>query len=394
MKIRSIILRACAGVAPLMAALALAAPPIQAAAPPIIVDTAGGIASSCGVYNGKPAVNDVVAAVGSAASGQTVVICPGTYNLSGFLTIANKDRVTIKAAVNDLSSRPILVVDPSELVGLNVYNSLNDVIDGLVIDGRGDSQNGYSGIFAQGSSVAIKNTGVIGPNIANSNGIYLIGFDDEPVRSMPITNTFVAGYQYCGVCVNEKIKLTVTSSQLDASDGGRVSTTNSEGVYISSAIGGQAAGSITKSRFLNNKIGIHIYGTSKLGVTGNVLVNNTFGVQISAQSGGTGADGNKVTGNTILEVPPSGYGVYVQDTDAANVSISKTAISSNIIAAGKYTPTGVAPIGVYVEANQLAITTVTATVSSNTFFGFPANYQVINFNGYALLTYKSNQSIP
>src|SRR5689334_968537 len=98
MHAHKLLLRASLILATLAVTLAMGGPAALAASTIIIDD--GTTADGCGeTYNGKTALTNPVTAIGNAPSKSTVVICPGTYSLTGIIAITGKDKVTVKAAL-------------------------------------------------------------------------------------------------------------------------------------------------------------------------------------------------------------------------------------------------------------------------------------------------------
>src|SRR5262245_27830792 len=105
MNIRQVVVRCMAGAAPIIAALAISAPPPALAAARVILIDDSTTATDCGKYTGSEAKTSLDAEISSAASGATVMICPGEYTLTNEISIVGK-KLTIKRAFTGDHSRP------------------------------------------------------------------------------------------------------------------------------------------------------------------------------------------------------------------------------------------------------------------------------------------------
>jgi hypothetical protein len=398
MKTRNVLLKIGVSIAPLFAALALGGPVTQAAATVIIVDDAFE-ADDCGSYNGKPSAIDPGTEMEESLDNTTIIICPGTYILDHPIYIPNRNKLTVKRATTGPGSQPILVIDSTAASGMHLENSSSITIDGVILDATLNTHASYVGLNLINSSVTLKNSGIIGPTLpASSTGIYASGLGQPTVRTIKISNSTLAGYASNGIYASGPVKLSVTSSHLDGTDGGRLASSQN-GIFFNGNTVGQAAptGSVTKSRVMNSTNGIVIVECSKVSITSNMLIDNRYGIFLGANSSAHNADMTKISGNNILGIPSNGYGIWILNSISATFSINKTAISGNVIAANDYTSNGSGPAGVYVDANVPATTMVTATISKNTFLGFPRTpspLYVVNVNGNAGLKISGNEAIP
>jgi hypothetical protein len=387
MKIRKLVLHIVAGAAPIITALAMAAPPATMAAAPTILVDAENPATNCGSYTGKASVADPVAAINGAVTGSTIVICPGTYTLAGEITITDK-KLTIKRALSGEQSRPILDIDDTVDQGMDVANS-TVTIDGLVIDGRGNPID-YTGINLNGSPTTIRNTTILGPDEDVSKGIASDASGSPKLMSLSISSSTIAGYRDTGVLVMGAVKLNLSSSHLDASDGRRVDSAEAVGVWFEGRATDSLSptGIVTKSRILNNQVGIIIEESSKVSVTNNVLVDSLIGAIIVSEL--RSADNNKITGNTILGIPSGGEGVLITNPNAANFTIKKFAVSKNVFVAEEYNS---GAVGVLISSDVPATEAITGSITSNTFVGITTFFDP--FNGpYAGVTVKGNDVQP
>jgi hypothetical protein len=383
MFLRKSLLRLSAVAAPLVAALAIGGPITQAAAPKIIIDD-GTTADGCGdTYNGQTAQTNIVTAVANAANNTTIIVCPGNYTLSEDLLIYNQQKITIKAALTDPGKRPVLLIANGEVRILNIAYSQNTTIDGLVLDGRGSTETSFIGIDIAGCNATIKNTTVIGPDDGGTVGIRVTATSGPTVYSVSVDKSYATGYTNAGISTFGAVKLKVTSSYFDGTDGGRITGSNTMVAVKLQSFSDTivATGSITNSRMMNNGTGVLIQGANKVAVANNMMANNSYGVRVWATASLPDISGTKITGNTILGTT---QGITIQNDDAANRSITKTTISKNEIVSAQY---GVASYkGIYVTANTTAGPNVTGTISQNTLMGFTA---FIVFENATLTTSKN-----
>jgi len=142
---------------------------IAHAAATLVVDDDGmGTSANCNAAT--PTFSTIQSAVNAAVSGDTVQVCPGTYNESVSVTTAN---VALHGAKFGVDARPnrgsgeSIVTPPANQTGISLSGA-GDVLDGFQIAGAtGDGSGVYTSPGADGYSV--KN------NIINNNtfGIYL-----------------------------------------------------------------------------------------------------------------------------------------------------------------------------------------------------------------------------
>lgn len=348
--------------------LAMGGPVSQAAGTSILVDDANP-ATDCGNYTNKTAVTDVAAAVTIANSGQTILICPGTQTMSAAARILGK-KLTIKQAVVQPQGRPVIVVPDGAPGAFDVEGS-TVTFDGLIIDASSSAgiPADYVGIYMLNSSGSIKNSTILGPNTTGSSGINIDGSALGFPLSVSVSNSYILGYQFEGIYADGPVKLTVTGSHLDATDGARVGGGPTGIVFSGNASSGVGpTGSVTKSKLLNNDTGVLILETSKVSVSTNTMINNGIGVQIFVSPGIAkhSADFNTITGNTILGIPSSGYGVYAGDFSSATYTISKLTVSKNLFVAARYNTPSVA---IHLATDVMNDSAVTGSVSGNTFVG-------------------------
>src|SRR5689334_4230639 len=90
MRQRAFIIKISASIGAVIAAMSMASPQVTQAAGVTIVVDADNPATNCGSYTAKPSYPDPAAAVSGAASGTTIIICPGNYSISGGISISDK----------------------------------------------------------------------------------------------------------------------------------------------------------------------------------------------------------------------------------------------------------------------------------------------------------------
>lgn len=393
---RRLLLTFSMAAAPAIAALALTAPPVTQAAVTIYVDDVSP-ADNCGKYDGKTAQTDPVAAISTAASGSTIIICPGTYALVGDIPISGVTKLTVKRALTDPGNTPTLVADPVADDVFSLTNATGVTLDGLVIDGRAALLNGYAGIRLEDSGITLKNSVLRGSIRPSSSGLVVNNGGGAKAIAVTVSNTVFAGYISYGVDLYGPAALALTTSTFDATDGGQIASAGGIAVRFygvsSDAIG--PSGSVSTSRMLNSEVGVEIYEAAGVTVSDNVFVNTASAVYIEEAGASRNADNIKVTGNTIRGVPANAQGISVLDVDAATATVKNLTITGNVITAQQYGAGTPAPAGISIFANVAAATTVTGTLSGNTLLGFQPGQAIVNNNGYAGVTISTdNISLP
>jgi parallel beta-helix repeat protein len=386
MRARAFLTKASISIATVVVSLGMAAPPVtQAAASMILVDD-NPFASDCGTYTGKAANPDLLAAVNGAASGSTVLICPGLYDTTGpdAFTISGK-KLTIKRALTTENSRPIVVFDASDATGMAITES-TVTIDGVILDMTGTTNSPFFGVNLVRSNATIKNVTVLGPTVAApSFGIIADNNSQTVARTVSISNSTIAGFTNCGVRAVGPIKIAVSGVHVDITDGGRVTTGAQVGICLETG----TTGSVTKSRIFNaDGQGIWIYDSSKLSITNNLLSGNATGVLI--QTVGTrNMDSIKISGNTIVNLSAGGNGIAVQHS-YTDFSISKLSISKNVIVASRYGDGGV---GIVVGTSGPSPENISGSIDGNIITGVE-NPIVINNGPWPGLIVKKNDIEP
>jgi nitrous oxidase accessory protein NosD len=113
----------------ILAMFALVIPPARAAT--LVVDDDGkATASNCGAST--PAPNSIQAAITAAASGDTIKVCPGTYNEN---VVVNKANLTIDGAKAGVDARTRDQSGESTVKGTNVTAAVQLTADGVEWDG-------------------------------------------------------------------------------------------------------------------------------------------------------------------------------------------------------------------------------------------------------------------
>lgn len=377
--VRKMFFRLAALSAPVMAALAMTCAPTQAAGATIVVDDSAA-ATDCGKYTGQIADTLLQDAVNTAVTNSTIVICPGSYSLPGPLAVSGV-KLTIKRALIGAHTRPVIDIADTQMVGLNAANS-NLTIEGLIFDGRGNP-NTYTGINLIHSSASIKNSTFLGPTQIDSTGISSDDFGQPDAQKLSLVNSNILGYGRYGVFVQGVVKVSVTDSFFDGTDGGRVTSVSSgqSGIFFNGGptLGETPSGTVSKSRFANSADGVYIAEVGRVSVSDSLFVNNVIGVHITAGDLVNNADGNKITGNTMMGVLSSGSGILVEDLNAPTTTIRGTSITNNVISAVQYELGGLSPSGIAVISNANT-GSVTATLSGNTVIGFPLGNGVVISN--------------
>jgi hypothetical protein len=259
-------------------------------------------------------------------------------------------------------------------------------IDGLVIDGRGCAA-GYVAMRLTQSPASIKNTVILGPE--GGIGIFADANGAAKTMTLSISASNVLGYNF-GVFADGPIKLSVTGSIFDGTDGGRVAPFSNQTAIRYAP---QTSGTVSKSRIVNSLTGIHIGGARKVSVSGNTFFNNLRSVLVDVGSTSLdNADNNKITGNTIMGVPQDGVGIQIENNNAPDFTIENTIISKNLISAATFNGGFLPPAAIQVHANAPDTTRVMAVISGNTLFGFAADSRIDVF--FAKVVEKGNDAVP
>jgi hypothetical protein len=372
-------------IAPLVAALSMGGPlPAAAAMPPLLIDDAG-LATDCGSYTGQPATihADAAAAISNAASGTTVLVCPGEHTLAENIIITGRSKLTIRRAVPGTGDLPIFKISNSATNGLNIVDS-NVSIDGLVIDAGTNLVIAYAGINLSRSSAKIKNVMVIGPNELASVGIAVNAEGQTAVKTVSVSASTIAGFRDNGIRVSGPARLNLTSSYLDGTDGSRLPSSSRGVLFLSTT----EKSIISKSTFANSNTGITVDKASNIKLTGNIFQIRVVGIRV-ASYGASNADNVQIVGNTFLV--SEGNKAIEAEASSDTTTMKKLLISKNSFYAAQ---SMAGTFGVWVDAYFPLTTTV--TLAGNSFLGFNSTTSeaVSNQNTNAVLTFKSNTIIP
>lgn len=392
MNTRTLSIRFAAVMGALVAALAMGAPAALAGGATVVVDTAGPTATSCGTYTGKPAVTDLAAAL-TAATGGTVVICPGSYSIAG-VTINGAHSLTIKQAVPGAENAPHITIS-SGVAGLWIKSSTNVIVDGLLIDSTGIASGSYVSVYYYNSSGIVRNCVLLG---AAAHSVSFATADVTPVKGT-ITNNTILGYAQ-GISAFGPAKLTISGNFLDGTDGGRLSMTGQTGIFFSGASSVMdLSGSISKNTLINNFEAMTIEESGKVTMTGNLISSSSIGIMVRTYGSRHNADGNKIIGNTFLAIPASGAGIFLddEDTSAPLATIHGMSISKNTFHNTQFKLSGDTTAGIYLTQANTTPGLISATVSGNSFTGFaisPSTYYIFYATGGPVVTGSGNAHTP
>ncbi len=230
-------------------------------------------------------------AVDLAMPGDTVVVCPGTYNES--VDVDTEEDVTIegitKPKVDGTGSSPAFVIteDGTHVTGFEAFSSDNHciVVDANDVRLHGNIASGCSGKGIQviGDSDRITISG----NQINDNGDHGIrisgGNDDSTIRGNTITGNNNHGLK-CSSCDDIVIQ------------GNTVIDNGGDGIKCSSCTSSVIQGNISN---LNDDDGIDINGSSDDNLVKGNTANGNDGNGIAVRGEDNTFRGNKANGNTL-----------------------------------------------------------------------------------------------
>jgi hypothetical protein len=351
--------------------LVLASSPAQAAGSTVVVANTL-TPADCGDIHVAQSTD--LAATLSAATQGKVLLCPGTYNLPGGVVIGGANGLTVGQAVEGI--QPTIMVDPSTTVGLEIRNSPNVRLDGLVFDARTNNQVLVVLQFAE-SAGEVRDTTLIG-STTTATGILAENIGGATRLKLAIKGSQIRGYQSFGVYTAGPVKLSVTSSLFDGADG-RVDSRMAAGIVFDGNTDDviTPTGTVSKSTIRNHVIGVRVIDGSEVTISKNLLTENHEAVVIEGGRAHALSRDNRVVGNTMATCDTC---IFIDDAaaDPANFQLLNTRIANNVIQA-----TTATDLAVDFRAFEPALTSVTGTVTGNTFNAFDANHAIFNNNGYA-----------
>ena len=267
-------------------------------------------------------------AVSSAASGQTVIVEPGTYNEMVVIT----KQLTLMSQTLQPSST--VVHATGQPVGVVVVGAAasGTVIEGFTVTGANNE-----GILVQDSKNVVVDNNVVSnnafnvvPGLGEVKGIQLTGASESTVAG----NT-VVGNGYGGIGVTD-------DGPVDASWNATAEPTS--GIPAGTSNPGNAnliSGNLVENNHPNHcAIVLSAYnpneGVANNIISGNTVVDNQNGVIVAADTPNTIAINNTVIYNSILN---NGEGGVIVHSNAPGDVVTGNVIDYNVISADGYLPT-------------------------------------------------------
>lgn len=329
------------------------------------------------------AYGTINAAVAAAATGSSILICPGTYAEQ----IIISKQITLHGMTFNGTSGAVVAVPAAGLLNESslyfgqIAPQIEVLADGVTIsniavDGTAGSSNcpstwGYVGImFAGGSSGTVKQVSVRNQNCTSSGYGFLAENGAGAERTVLIEASSVHGISFVGIIgYSSETPSTLTANVenndvsagqwgiLEAGTAGMVSQNRvgptREGIYAYSAID-----TVSRNTIVDSAEGVLVIQGQPT-ITGNTIVNAT--------SDGIGANGGgKITSNHISSTP---LGISINST---TVTVQGNQIT-NASQAGIYFTCQSAPVsGNFISDTPVGITAVPGTYTgTNTFFNVP-----------------------
>lgn len=360
---------------------------VPGSGPTVRVDPSGDTAGR----EARPAVvTDLTEVLNTTRTGR-VMLYPGVYHLSGDVVIDGAQGLTICSAIK--GAQPHIVVDPGAAIGLEIRNSRDVTLEGLLIDGSA-SRAGIATVQFTHSAGHVRETTLLG-GLHSYRAITVDNIGGARLVTVHVRDCQLRGYVGAGIYASGPVRLNVTAALFDASDAGRVSARTALGVVFNGMTSDAvtAGGSVSHSTFRNHFQAIEAIETGGVIVSHNTLMDNVVGIAIeTAGVFHPMVSGNKVIDNIIRDIPNGGAGIFIFDNgDPARSALLNTVISRNIITAAFPGATG---FGIQASANAPADTALTATISGNSLIHFAPRDAILNFNNYAGLTLYNNTVIP
>jgi hypothetical protein len=242
-------------------------------------------------------------AVNAAASGATILVCPGTYpeqiTISKSLTLRGVTSGNAGAAVVTLPGSWVLTYFPvsavlpfSDVVQIYVQAPNVNIID-VTVDGTGDSScaGGLIGIgYDSGSSGTVRQVALM--NHTDCGGG--IGIASREATSFTVLDSSIRGFDATGIFVVGPANTPLVVKE-------NVVTTTSPGFPGCIALTGQ--GQVTNNTVSGCSVDINL-GGGPLTVSGNTVVNfSVLGIE-------TLATGSNISGNTIASAVSTTVGIH------------------------------------------------------------------------------------
>lgn len=387
MTIQSVLQKFVILAASLLLAPALsAAQPAEAAASTVIVAPTLHPAN-CGRFHVAQST-DLLATLNSVKGGK-VLLCPGDYTINDDVTVAAARKVTIGRAVKGVA--PHIIIGDNKSIGLQIADSPDVVLDGLVFDARANPRPLIIVQFVSSGGM-LRNTTLIGsPTTVDAIQV------DNQARTAPARFTMkggaARGYTGFGLEVIGATLVSVTAAVFDASDGGRVDGSGATGLLLDGQLSPVTpTGHISRSTFLHNDIGVEAFETSRVLVSGNTVTDSRTGILVDSAAGQAVVTGNRVIGNTVSGIHDGGCGICVVLSGGPNlIHLLNTSIIRNVVTSGA---PGSAAVGIGVRANAPAQQSLTVTATGNRLVHFVPGDEIINLFGWGTLTLRHNTFVP
>lgn len=385
MNLKSFLVKAGAALAPLTLMLALGgAQPVQAAAPTVVVAPIPN-PTDCGKF--KVQSTDLAATLAAARKG-TILVCPGEYALPGDTVIDGANGLTITQAIK--GQQPVIGLASASEVGLEIVDSSNVVLSGLRFDATLNHSPDLVMLYFNGSSGKVQNATLRGSD-TTATGILVSNLGAARALAFSVSGSQVLGYQSFGLDAAGPVRVSVTSSQFDSTDAGRINTTIATGVKLDGSAEDAITptGSISKSSFGSQAAGVWVVDGGSVTVSANTFTLSQIGVWFE-QLGQNHPNlrNNRVIGNKLIDCSTC---VLIEDeaNDPLTFKLLNTQVTGNtfenpnvpIMAAIDFLPFGPAQ------------KTVTGTVSGNVFNALTPGQAIFNNHDWAGIRIGKNKFV-
>ena len=299
-----------------------------------------GSGTAIGASCTAPSFNTIGAAISAASSGDTIIVCPGTYTEQVAITTSLTLESSGGASLTTIQAPSSLVAD-----GLGL-NDIVDVMGGTVtINGftiSGPVNNLDYGIFVGGgATVTIENNNILSisdnpmTGSQHGGGIRVGSSGLDTIGTATITNNVIAGYQKGGIVVDGSGSSAVISGNT-VTGVGPTATIAQNGIQISRG----ATGTVEDNTVSGNvcldptqcgpagpsggSTGILIFQSAGVSVTDNQVTGNDYGLYAAEDTGPVTFGSNTISDSTY-------FGVAVE-YETVSITVSDNSISSTLCA--------------------------------------------------------------